>query len=66
MNVFIDLTPEEIAELKTVTNQSDLAAAVRTAVTEYLRYARRQRLKSLSGRVKMQENWHDLEGREII
>ncbi|MGA2030629.1 MAG: hypothetical protein ABSG68_00090 [Thermoguttaceae bacterium] len=64
MTAELDLTPEEIAELKQVTAQSDLAAAVQVAAREYLQYARRQELKSLSGRIEMQDNWRQLEAAE--
>jgi hypothetical protein len=62
----LDLTPEEIAELKQVTDQPDLASAVQVAAREYLQYARRQELKSLSGRVEMQDNWRQLEAAEAV
>jgi hypothetical protein len=61
----IDLTPDEIAELKALTNQSDLEAALRTAMVEYLQYARRQHLKAISGAVTMEENWGQLEKLEL-
>jgi hypothetical protein len=64
MTTELDLTPEEIAELKQVTEQSDVASAVQIATREYLQYARRQELKSLSGRIEMQDNWRDLEAAE--
>ena len=60
----IDLTEQELAELKELTREEDAAAAVRTAMTEYLRYARRMRLKELSGKVVMEENWRLLENAE--
>jgi hypothetical protein len=65
MTATIDLTPEEIEELKALTNQGDVTAAVRFAMAEYLQYARRQRLKAISGHVEMQENWPQLEGLEL-
>ena len=65
MTTVIDLTPEEIAELKTLTSEAETAAAVRKAMTEYLRYARRQRLKAISGHVEMQDNWEGLEDAEV-
>ena len=40
------------------------AAAVRTAMAEYVRYVRRVRLKELSGRVMMDDNWTELEQAE--
>lgn len=64
MTTVIDLTEQEIAELKELTNQADPAAAVRAAAAEYVRYVRRMRLKELSGRVEMQDNWAELEEAE--
>ena len=61
MTTIIDLTDQELAELKTLTNQADAVAAVRCATTEYLRFARRERLQELSVRVEMEENWTVLE-----
>jgi hypothetical protein len=65
MSTLIELTEQELAELKAVTNQSDASAAVRAAMTEYLRYVRRMQLKELSGRVCMDENWPALEQAEL-
>lgn len=47
MTVVVNLTAEEIAEIQALTNESDVEVALRAAMTEYLRYARRQQLKSL-------------------
>jgi hypothetical protein len=60
-----DLTEEELAELKALTRQADPAAAVRAATTEYFRYVRRMRLKELSGKVRMEENWLTLEAADL-
>ena len=64
MATVVDLTEQELAELKELTHESDAAAAIRTAMSEYLRYIRRLRLKELSGRVQMQNNWAELERAE--
>jgi hypothetical protein len=64
MPTVVELTEQELAELKELTHEADAAVAVRTAMTEYLRYVRRMQLKQLSGRVEMQENWMALEGAE--
>lgn len=61
----IELSEKELAELKQATNQSDPALAVRVAMREYLRYARRMQLKSLSGNVEMLDNWQSLEQTEM-
>jgi len=65
MSTAIELTEQELAELRSFTNQSDPAAALRSAITEYLRFARRMRLKELSGKVVMDDNWRDLEASEM-
>ncbi len=61
----VNLSDEEVAELQAATKQSDVAAALRTALREYVRYTQRQELMTLSGRVEMQENWQELEESEL-
>lgn len=65
MTATIDLNEQEIEELKEFTHESDITSAVRIAMLEYIRYVRRLRLKELSGRVQMQENWMELEKAEL-
>ena len=65
MTATVNLTAEEIAEIQSLTNQNDVSEAIRTAMVEYVRYARRQELKTLSGRVEMQDNWRELEEAEV-
>jgi len=65
MPTIVDLSEQEIAELKAFTNQAEPTAAIRSAMTEYLRLARRIQLKSLSGQVTMDDNWQALEAAEL-
>lgn len=65
MPTLVDLTEQELAELKAFTKEADVAAAVRSVMTEYLRFARRMQLKALSGQVPMQANWSALEAAEL-
>ena len=65
MPTTINLTEQELAELKAYTKQSDDTAAVRSAMSEYLRLARRLQLKALSGQVDMEDNWQSLESAEL-
>ena len=60
----IELTEQELADLKELTNQSDAVDAVRAAMRDYIRYARRMRLKELSGR-EMIDNWQQIEQAEL-
>ena len=65
MTTVIELSDQELSDLKTFTKQVEDAAAVRCAMTEYLRFARRMQLKELSGRVEMTDNWRTLESLEM-
>jgi hypothetical protein len=65
MPTMVDLTEQELAELKTLTKQTDDVAAIKQAMIEYIRYARRMHLKALSGRVEMDDNWSTLEAAEL-
>ena len=61
----IELTDQELADLKELTKLDNASDAVRMATLDYLRYARRMRLKELSGRVEMSDNWQALEQAEL-
>ena len=61
----IELSEQELAELRDLTEQSDSTEAIRVAMRDYIRYARRMRLKQLSGQVEMINNWRQLEESEI-
>jgi hypothetical protein len=65
MPTVVELTEQELAELKAYTNEADAASAVRSAMAEYLRLARRIQLKALSGQVSMEDNWRALEASEL-
>ena len=65
MTTTVDLNDRELRDLCEVTQQTDVALAVRTAMTEYIRYVRRQQLKELSGKVEMDDNWRQLEAAEV-
>ncbi len=58
------LTDEELNELRELTHVNDAEGAVRSALSEYRRYARRMLLKELSGQVTMQDNWRMMEDAE--
>jgi hypothetical protein len=65
MSTVVELTDQEIAELKAVTKVQDVSVAIRAAMTEYIRYVRRMQLKELSGRVEMLDNWRQQEAAEL-
>ncbi|MFM8402154.1 MAG: hypothetical protein ACKOAH_30380 [Pirellula sp.] len=61
----IELSEQELAELRDLPEQSDSMEAIRVAMRDYIRYARRMRLKQLSGQVEMIDNWRQLEESEV-
>ena len=61
----IELSEQELAELRDLTEQTDTMEAIRVAMRDYIRYARRMRLKQLSGQVEMTDNWRQLEESEV-
>jgi hypothetical protein len=65
MPTIVDITEQELADLKAFTKETDTVAAVRLAMKEYLRLARRIELKSMSGQVEMEDNWQNLEAAEL-
>jgi len=65
MTATLNLSEKELLELTTLTKQSDASAALRLALQEYIRYAKRMRLKELSEQVEMQDNWQEIERLEM-
>ena len=65
MTASLDLSEKELLELKRLTKENDPSAALRLALQEYIRYAKRMRLKELSDQVEMQDNWQELEKLEL-
>ena len=61
----IELSEQELAKLRDLTEQRDSMEAIRVAMRDYIRYARRMRLKQLSGQVEMIDNWRQLEESEV-
>ena len=64
MTATINLTDDDLKDLRDLTHVNDAEGAVRSALDEYRRYARRLRLKELSGQVVMDNNWGALEAAE--
>jgi hypothetical protein len=65
VSVTLDLTQEEIAQLKDITKEPSDAQAVALAAREFLRRSRLQELKQASGRVEFVNNWRQLEAVEL-
>lgn len=65
MSVSVELTPDELAQIQQITNLPVAAEAVGHAVREFLRLRRLRELKAVSGKVDFDDNWQDLESREL-
>ena len=64
MTAAVELTEKELEELRLCTNRDDAGEALQVAAREFIRFAKRMRLKELSGAVVMEKNWPELEARE--
>lgn len=65
MDTLLQLTREELSEVQQLTQENDPLSALQHAVREYIRYAKRMRLKELANQVEMQDNWKSLEDAEM-
>jgi hypothetical protein len=65
MPTTIHLSDEELGDLQKWTRQTDPVEALRVAIHDYVRYARRMELKKLSGQIRIQDNWQELENAEM-
>jgi hypothetical protein len=65
MTTVLELPDDELEELKKLTRKKDVTSALRMALREYIRFAKRMQLKNLSGKVKMRDNWAELEKLEL-
>ena len=65
MTTSVELTEQELAEIKQFTSEKEASAAIRMAMKEYIRFVRRMRLKELSGKVEMTNDWRNGENAEM-
>ena len=65
MSITIDLSQQELSEIREMTKATDDAAGVVAAAREFVRWSRLRELKAASGNVDFDENWMRLEASEI-
>ena len=65
MTTTVEVSTDQLAEVQAASREPDPQAAVRIAMEEYVNNVRRLQLQQLSGRVQMDDNWRQLEAREI-
>jgi hypothetical protein len=64
MTATVQLTDDELNDLCELTREPSAERAVRVALDEYRRHARRMLLKDASGKILMQDNWKVMEEAE--
>ena len=57
MSITVQLTSEEVAQIKHITKFDDEAEAISKAAREFLRITRLRELKLVTGKVAFNENW---------
>ena len=65
MTITLELSAEEIDAFKQVTKLEGDAEAVAHAAREFLRLRRLLELKSVSGKVDLEQNWREIEELEL-
>jgi hypothetical protein len=65
MSINIELTAQEIDALKQATKIENDAEAIAKAVREFLRLRGLRELTAASGKVELEDNWQELEDREL-
>ena len=65
MSLVVDLTSEEVKQIKQITHVDDYSAAVSLAAREYLRMTRLRELKAVSGVVEFCDVSQQLEALEL-
>ena len=66
MSITIDLSPDEVAEMREITRAADDATGVSIAAREYVRWRRLCELKAASGQFEFDDNWQQLEASELV
>ena len=65
MVVAVNLSDEEVSQIKRITRLEDEAEAVTKAAREFLRISKLKQLKSVSGKVDFDLDWEELESLEL-
>ena len=65
MSITVQLTNDELAQIRSITKLDDDGEAVGRAAKEFIRLYRLRELKQASGKVEFEENWQTLESLEL-
>lgn len=65
MRTTLDIDDKLLQEVTLLSQQKTRSSAVEAALREYVRLRRKEQLLSMSGRVRLEENWRDLREAEL-
>ena len=65
MRTTLTIDDVQAEDLMQATGQSSAVAAIRQALEDYLRQARKKKVLALRGQVQVEDNWRDLRALEI-
>jgi len=65
MRTTLNLADDVIEELMKITKERTKTKAINEALKDYIRQKRLERLKSLSGKITIEDNWRQLREMEL-
>jgi len=65
MRTTVDLDEKMVQEAMRITGSRSKAEAINRILAEFLRHRRREELKVLPGKIRLEDNWQELETKEL-
>jgi Bacterial antitoxin of type II TA system, VapB len=65
MRTTLTIDDVQAEDLMQATGQNSAVAAIRQALDDYLRQARKKKVLALRGQVQIEDNWRDLRALEV-
>ena len=65
MRTTLTIDDNQVKDLMQITGQSSAITAIRQALDDYLRQARKKKMLALRGQVQIADNWRELRALEV-
>ena len=65
MRTTLTINDNQVKDLMQITGQSSAITAIRQALDDYLRQARKKKVLALRGQVQIADNWRELRALEV-
>jgi hypothetical protein len=65
MRTTLTIDDMQVEDLMQATGQSSAVGAIRQALDDYLRQARKKKVLALRGQVQIEDNWRDLRALDV-